>query len=367
MKKTLPIHIAFHSGSHTISLSENNTSPEHDNGNWLSLENCITVLDLSDGDTPLHSLSWNIRLILISIMTSSLLIGCYYKGITYTSIFGARKDNHGWLHRPINVLTLASAIIHQVTHVVSGVWFAICMMAETPMGDQVGSEYCWAVYIVGVVGVVYLSFGSLGIAVYRLLYIRHENLVKYVVGEKRLLMIILALSLSFTGLVTFLFLVEDSNQRAGHNMCTGLSVLEVDILMKYEIIRGIYLPDTTYWQKIATASALIAQVIEFSIYVWFFYYQYMNTNGNIAKYLRQDDVRNRNAKNVQTFIGQFYAFMVESSFLVFIILMQTLVADENNLYIRGIVLMLKIANFGALSAVEVLTSPLHQHPITPEF
>ena len=367
MKKLLPIQIPIHSGTHALSLDINDTAPEHCKGNWLSSDDFITILDISDDDTPLHSLSLNIRIIFIAIMTSSLLIGCYYKGITYTSIFGARKDNHGWMHRPINVLTLASAIIHQVTHVISGLWFAICMIADTPMGDQVGSEYCWAVYIVGVVGVVYLSFGSLGIAVYRLLYIRHENLVKYVVGEKRLLMIILALSLSFTGLVTFLFLVEDSNQRAGHNMCTGLSVLEVDILMKYEIIRGIYLPDSTYLQKIATASALIAQVIEFSIYVWFFYYQYMNTNGNIAKYLRQDDVRNRNAKNVQTFIGQFYAFMVESSFLVFIILMQTLVADENNQYIRGIVLMLKIANFGALSAVEVLTSPLHQHPITPEF
>ena len=67
---------------------------------------------------------------------------------------------------------------------------------------------------------------------------------------------------------------------------------------------------------------LAFQTSEFIIYVWFFNYRYKNDNGNVRKLLTEDVIRSRNMKNIGTFVGQFYGFLMEYSFL-FLVFMLT--------------------------------------------
>ena len=289
-------------------------------------------------------------------MILSLLIGSYFKFIMYGYVFAGNKQNRGWMHRPINVLTVTSAIIHHVTNVAVGINLVMSLMIDTPLGDILGLQYCQVIGTVAVYGLVYLTGGGLGISVYRVLYIRHELWVKYVVGEKLLLAVIWFLSITGSGLSTFLVVVEDSSHRSGLNMCTGLSVTQNQILREYNISIGSQMLTTRYLQITALAFGIATQTIELLLYIWFFCHRYQNDNGSIKVLLTKDVTRDRNTKNVITFLGQFYGFITEYAFLISLLLF-THFADEHTQYFRAFVGMAHMMNFGLLSAVDVLCSP----------
>ena len=115
---------------------------------------------------------------------------------------------------------------------------------------------------------------------------------------------------------------------------------------------------TTYLGKLTTLTCITIQLIEFALYLWFFYHRYKNDNGSIAKLMRQEDVKKRNAKNAGTFLGQFYGFIVEYSFLVSILSIHIFYADEDYQHIRGLIVMAKFMDFGLLSAIEIYSSPI---------
>ena len=201
-----------------------------------------------------------------------------------------------------------------------------------------------------------MSVGSLGIAIYRALYIRHENLVKYVVGERVLLILIWSLSIVTCGVITMLFNMESSSQRFQVNMCKGISGTHAQIMIDYQILHDKKLVPTTSLQMIAIAACLACQTIELAIYVWFFIYRYQNDNGKISIMLTEDVIRSRNGKNIGTFVGQFYGFLMEYSFL-FLIFFLTFFADVKNNHLKAMLNMIKFVDFGLLSAVEVFSSP----------
>ena len=160
------------------------------------------------------------------------------------------------MHRPINVLTVTSAIIHHVTHVSVGIWYVIILMTETPLGDVVGKSSCEILDVIGVYGLAYLYAGSLGIASFRILYIKHERWVKYAIGERLLLTIILLLSISVSGVVVFLYKLGRSNHRSHLNMCVGLSITESQILIEYELSHGIEMIATNVFQSITVGLSI---------------------------------------------------------------------------------------------------------------
>ena len=73
------------------------------------------------------------------------------------------------------------------------------------------------------------------------------------------------------------------------------------------------------------------------------------------------DVRKRNTTNVITFIGQFYGFLIDASFMA-IFLLLTVISDLDispsvNNFVRSVAVFAHFLNFGILSVVEVLVSP----------
>ena len=74
--------------------------------------------------------------------------------------------------------------------------------------------------------------------------------------------------------------------------------------MQYDTSLGNEQITTTYLGKLTTLICITIQLIEFALYLWFFYHRYKNDNGNIAKLMRQEDVQQRNAKNAGTFVNR---------------------------------------------------------------
>ena len=289
------------------------------------------------------------------ILAISFAIGSFFKAILYCFVSeGDTQQN--WWKRPINSLTLTSAFIHHVTHGWLVIWYIFALMVEKPISDLFHPSMCHITQYIGVYGIAYLSIGSLGISIYRVLYMIHEVWVKDTIGERTLLMIIWSLSIVISGLITIMFNMESSSERFQVNMCKGISGAKAKILIDYQTLQGNQLLPTTHFQMSALAACLVCQMVELAIYIWFFCYRYQHDNGNISKILTEDVIRSRNKKNIGTFLGQFYGFIMECSFL-FVIFLLTLFDDVENNHTKANLVMIKFVDFGLLSAVDVMTSP----------
>jgi hypothetical protein len=231
------------------------------------------------------------------------------------------------------------------------------MLGGTPISDAIGLHQCHINQVVGVYGIAYVSVGSLGISVYRVLYIRHDDWVKYVIGEKLLLFVILSLSLVVCGVLVYLFNMETNNDRYSMNMCMGISGTHAQTLIEYGLSRGDPLHVTSYWQTIILSILLAMQCAEFSIYVWFFHHRYKHDNGNIKKLLTEDVIKARNIRNVGTFLGQFYGFVTEHAYLVSVLIIHYFAGEEESNF-KALAQILNFVDFGLLSAVEVFSSPV---------
>ena len=318
----------------------------------------ILLIDQTyENDVPIISLSSSVKVALAVILTLSILIGTFFKCIMYLFVFTTNKQNHGMMHRPINVLTVTSAIVHHVTHGSLGVWYILVLLTDSPLMEIFGYESCLSMYYIGTYGLAYLIIGGLGIAVYRLFYLNHEYLVKHVVGERVLMWILLISSFSISGLIVLVFVVEDKADRSALNMCTGISNSQMAIMIDYSMSLGNEDFEASFgFDKVVFGVLIVFQAIEFTICIWIFCLRYKHDNGDITKYLRQEDIRLRNLKNVTTFIGQFYGFGIEFAFLISMILLAhfTESYDPN---VRGLVVLAKFIEFGFLSFVEVFSSP----------
>ena len=314
------------------------------------------ISQIQNDEIPLASLPFFWKTILTMIIMLSIMSGSYYKSIMYRFVILKNNQRSGCLDRPIDVLIISSAIIHHFTHTAVGLWLSANLMTEIPLADMVGFQFCEMMDVIGIFGSGHLTIGGLGIAIYRMLYIKRESWVKYVIGEKLLLLIVLVGTNLFGAFLLVLFKLETSSDRFNLNMCRGLSRTNAQILIDIESSRGEPLFTSSYLRSTAVSLLLAVQAFEFSLYLWFFHHRYKNDNVAMKKILSHDVIQDRNIKNVSTFLGQFYGFLTESIFLIGTILLIQF-ADENTHQIKAVAALLKYADFGLLSAVEVYSSP----------
>ena len=320
-------------------------------------EDVLVVSHISNENIPLVGLPFHIKRILAVVMAVSLIVGSYYKSIMYCYVCTTNRKNRGWMHRPINILIVTSAVIHHLTHLWAGISHGMILMMDISMSDAVSDTFCKITYIVGVYGLMYLSVGSFGISLYRMIYIKREHWIKHVIGEKRLLGIILVFSLLFCSMMVCLDNIETHNERVFLNVCYGSSSSDTQIMIDYELSRGAQLLTSTVIRKATIVVLISLQVIELGIYVWFFYTRYENDNGKIKDLLTQENIKDRNIQNVTTFVGQFYGFIVEYVFLI-ICLIWTYLKNDGSDHWKAYFIIMKFIDFGLLSAVEVYSSPI---------
>ena len=295
----------------------------------------------------------------VSLIWISLFLGSFFKYVLYRYILHKNKANRGWMHRPINVLTASSAMIQHVTHIWTVSWYSIIYLdiVGIPISEALGDHWCQIVQTVCMYGMFWTNVGSLGIAVYRLMYIKYEEWVKYTIGEELLLFIVMTSSLIMNGLVVYLYDLEVGKHRIQMNMCRGILPNQAQVLIDYRISIGENLITTTHFQKLALWILITYQISEFSIYIWIFYIRYKNDNKtSIKKALTEDIIKARNVKNATNFLGQFYGFMTEYVFLAAILFIIAFEGQKSSNF-KGYAITAKFMDFGLLSAIEVFTSP----------
>ena len=323
----------------------------------IRFEDMLVVSHLSDQEIPFVNLPFRVKRILAIALVVSLIVGSYYKNIMYRYVFTTNKKNRGWMHRPINILIVTPAVIPHVTHLWGGFVYSMMLMMETPVADAVGDRFCQLTYVVGLYGLFYLSVGSFGITLYRITYMKREYWIKHVIGEKRLLGIILTLSVFICGIMVHLYNFETVKERSFLNTCFGSSSSDVQIMIDYELSLGAQILTTAVLRKLTNIVLICIQVIELSIYIWFFHTRYKQDNGKIRHLLTQENIKDRNIQNVTTFVGQFYGFVVEYAFLL-ITLICTHLGNDGSIHLQSYATVIKFIDFGLLSAVDVYSSPV---------
>ena len=319
-----------------------------------------TLEELPEDDVPMVNLPENIKITIILALIIAIIVGSCFKCVLFKGIFSKNSPNHGWMDRPINVLIFVSALIHSITSILTSIHLILILWIDEPLLALFGPFYCFLLPVVGEIGIFYQAIGSFGICIYRMMYIKLNNFVKYQIGEKNLLWIILIFSLSVNSLITFLHMTEESSLRIAKNTCNHKSPEAAQILIDYQISSGEITMPTNMRQKLALIMIMSFQISEFIIYVYFFIWQHKHNNGNIALLMDPNDVRQRNSTNVITFIGQFYGFLIEGSFIAIFLLLTVIsnldISPNVNNFVRSLAVIAHFVNYGALSAVEVLTS-----------
>ena len=119
------------------------------------------------------------------------------------------------------------------------------------------------------------------------------------------------------------------------------------------------------YQTVGLAITILATVGEVVCYVLFFYEAYRHDNGAIKDLLDPQVTKQRNRKNLTTFLGQMYAFATECGFLViFLIILAT---DSTDTSTKAMALVIKTMEFGGLSLVEIITSENLRNMMVDDF
>ena len=311
-----------------------------------------------DEHDTMRFLPFYAKLFLTFLMWISLIIGSFCKCVMYAYVLVANKKNRGWMHRPINVLTISSAICHHITHIWMVIWYTVINLdlSGLPLADAIGDYWCSIIEWISLYGIFSMTVSSLGIAIYRILYLTNKDLVKYVIGERLLLLIIWSASITVPGVLAFLSQLEDDGNRFHMNMCRGITVIQARIVLDYRLSLGEKLITSNTLQIHILAISIAFQVTELIIYIRFFVIRYNNDNGNIRKILTEDVIRSRNAKNITNFLAQFYGFLTEYAFLLGLLVIHFFGGDRKS-EMKVHAATAKIMDYGLLSAVEIFSSP----------
>ena len=135
-------------------------------------------------------------------------------------------------------MILFVAVTHHVTHLFTGVNFALVLGFDLHLGDFMGDFYCNLTLFIGVFGLAYLYIGSMSIAIFRVLYIKYGTWVRDHTNKVVLASIALVGSILLSLIMTILFIIEKSSKRVTYNTCMGYSTTLLDIIYQYQGYTG---------------------------------------------------------------------------------------------------------------------------------
>ena len=135
---------------------------------------------------------------------------------------------------------------------------------------------------------------------------------------------------------------------------THFPLHNVSVIIFTKYFPGIDLLLTSTYQAVAVFIALCATVAEISCYATYCLHIYRQDNGEIKRYLESEVTRQRNKKNLTTFIAQLYGFATECAFLVVFLII--LASDGTNTTTKAMAVVIKYIEFGGLCLVEIMSS-----------
>ena len=223
--------------------------------------------------------------------------------------------------------------------------------------DQIGFLLCSIFKFSASFELYYSCIGSLGISIYRILYIKHDGFVKYKFGERNLLFLILIGGILMTGLMTMFTSMNDYEKMLMEN-CHVPS--NQDILLaidEYKIAGGYPSPYIHFiYPRIFNGAIMVGSTcVELCIYVAFFYLVYQHDNSIwLEKILEKKCIKKRNRTNAITFFGQFCSFLFELSYWILNLL--ALLVGQKDGFLWASATFLRFISFSAMAAIDVFVS-----------
>ena len=258
----------------------------------------------------------------------------------------------------VNVLTLVLCLFQHVFLITFQTYETLIVAFGISFQDIIGSTVaCIPLRLIFLFEQLYSVIGSLGIAIYRILLIKHDNFVKYTVGQKGLTIIVLFCGLSLTVLVSLLIgilqLVDPLRPKC--MLVPKFNILQ--ILDDYSQSVG-NLPISSLMMILRVSLKFVMLFFTFTelgIYVSIFYFIYKHNNSqNLRRILDPQSIKARNKKNAVTFFAQFCSFVAELLFTIAGIIALRFGKSDNLVYY--VVTILKKICMCSMAVIEVVTS-----------
>ena len=224
---------------------------------------------------------------------------------------------------PINILTLVVCLIQHLE--VGWVIFSQVMMIWN--GDDPSNIAVFWFSMINFMTLVFMwcysAMGGLGIAVYRIMLIKYDNVVYTIIGQKLLMYIILFCE--FLIIILFLAILEIANSlflgpvRPPFYDTARSSLDSMDVLDVYNQASGnqSFFDFHVMIRGSFFVFLIFLTIVEIVIYFVFFRHLYKHDNKEVfIKLLGTKAIRERNAKNAMSFISLFLSFIVEMAFLI---------------------------------------------------
>ena len=281
-----------------------------------------------------------------------LLIGTYFRYILYSFLFDSYKAKE---NKPIDKLILVITLVQHI-NILS---FLIRLTLMFSNDGIVGAKwYCAISSLFFQFDLYYSYIGSLGISVFRILYIKYNGWLKYNFGENKLLYIILFGGLSLAAIFLAMLNVHDFTQIQFEYCLQASQLLVVEKWIdEYEQSRGnvTTLQITTTLTRIVLFSLVVMALAEITLYCVYFHHIYRHDNNErLKRLLEPAAIRKRNRQNAVTFFGQFCSFVLDFGLSIITILAAANFDVGRPFWV--LFYISKIANFTAICIVEVLTS-----------
>ena len=299
--------------------------------------------------------------ILCGIAWFFILIASYFRYILYSHLHCKCKNKQ---LTSIDILILISSIIQHLANVGKIVFFTLLLSEGLSSEywdwkmETTGLVFCSAFRIIMGFEYYYSGIGSLGIAIFRVMYVKFDRMVKDVIGATNLLKIILYGGIGLTAILISTLFLSDYEQLQIKHCHTPANFNIFKILDEYEQGRGkssIY--QYFIYPRIATGGImLLVTISELSIYIILFRFMYLHDNNDrLRRLLAPNIIRQRNKTNAITFFGQFCSFLFEVSiWILFIFTM--LIGGKNSVGLLAASSILKTISFTCMTIIEVMTS-----------
>jgi hypothetical protein len=202
--------------------------------------------------------------------------------------------------------------------------------------------------------VFYTIIGDLGIAIYRILLIKHDSFAKDTIGLKTLASIIFCSGIFLLALMIY-FGANAHPLRPNCMMLPKKNVIEM--LDAYWKIIGnpseySYL---TFFRTLNNSLLLAMVCAQIAIYVMFFHHLYKHDNSErLRRLLDASTIKRRNMKNALTFFSQFCSFVFEITFVIVVFFAVWMGTSKSLLY--DLMIVLKQISFSGIAIIQVVTS-----------
>ena len=303
--------------------------------------------------TSLESLNMRGVFVVAGSLAASAGVGSYCKSAIYRYMYYKIKESG---IKPVDILILVNTVTQHLVCLFLVAVYCVGLTGDITYSDYMDEIWCNLPWYAGIYGGAYRTFGSLGMAVYRLLLIKRNNWVCYM-GRKTLGLIVLIFSVMMSVGVTIGFGTGNgpaSRKQVTWNWCVGRNENFREVLHEYSLITGVVTPESEFFAKLSLLITIFGVISELVCYLMFYGHLHSNDKNLFTRnVIREVEYKRRRQINCITFSGQFYGFLVECASYIG---MYSTLKKNSNINFRLLLAICFWVEFGIVSVVEVMTS-----------